>query len=865
MYVRWQKFSGRPEAVDTGRVRHVPRWLVSAVVVVVLVVGGLVSVGLAAVRGPLPQLEGEVTLPGLNGRVTVLREAHGVPQVYTDQPEDLFEAQGYLAAQDRFYEMDVRRHAASGRLSELFGASQVATDTFTRTVGFRRVAEAELAIQSPSTRRYLDAYASGVNAYLRGRTPGQISLEYSLLQLKGGVDEPEEWTAVDSLAVLKVFGWQLGANTDDEAVRAQVVAAVGPERAADLSPAYPLRDQEPIVSGGNVVGKAFDPDASESADAPRATAGQVVPGVPEAARGAVAGAQRARGTLTDLFGSEQGLGSNSWVVSGAHTADGAPLLSNDPHLDTAIPSVLAQVGLHCTTVGAQCPFDVTGFSITGLPGVVIGRNASIAWGLTTSEADVADLYLEDVVDDHARVDTAYQPLTLRTEELRVDGEDEPRTISIRASRHGPLLSDADPSTAAAGRPPGAREHGYAVALAWTGSIPSRSMDAVLGIDAASSWAQFRAAAALLGAPSQNLVYADVRGTIGYQLPGLIPLRRAGDGTTPVPGWDPRYDWAGTIPFAQLPHAENPSSGIIVAANNQVIGSQYPYVIGSSYSYGWRSREIRDRLSTARRLTPDSAEQILYDERLGFAADLVPELLKVRVDDAFVREGQQTLVGWDYRMTPGSAAAAYFAIVSHDLKKLVLSDQLAPQLWPQDDDRWYAALDTLMRQPDNPWWDDATTPQVEHRDDVLLAALTLARKEATSLMARDPGQWAWGRIHQVRLRNPTLGTSGFAPVEALFNRERQPAGGAGTTVKALGWDDRVPYGVTYGSAMRMVIDLGDADSGRWVNQSGASGHPFGPYYSDQFALWLTDRTWSMVLTRNAVAARTLHTLVLKPDG
>ncbi|MGI3785067.1 MAG: penicillin acylase family protein, partial [Janthinobacterium lividum] len=259
------------------------------------------------------------------------------------------------------------------------------------------------------------------------------------------------------------------------------------------------------------------------------------------------------------------------------------------------------------------------------------------------------------------------------------------------------------------------------------------------------------------------------------------------------------------------------------------------------------------------------EQVFYDERSVFAADLVPELLKIRVDDPFVREGQQTLVGWDYRMSSDSAAAAYFAIVCHDLRKLVLADQLAPALWPKGDDQWFAALDGLLRQPDDPWWDDVRTPQVEHRDDILLAALTLARKEGTSLMSRDTKDWAWGRLHRVRLRNATLGTSGVAPVEALFNRENDAVGGAGTTVKALGGDDSAGYGVTFGSAMRMIVDLGDADQGRWVNQSGASGHPFGPYYADQVELWLADRTWPMVLTRNAVAAATLHTLVLEPDG
>ncbi|SDU97436.1 penicillin amidase [Microlunatus sagamiharensis] len=838
--------------------RLVPRWLVFALVVVVLVAGGLVSLGAATVRRPLPMLEGEVTLPGLNGRATVLREDHGVPQVYADEPEDLFEAQGYVAASDRFFEMDVRRHAAAGRLSELFGSSQVSTDTFVRTLGWYRTAEAELPLLSPSTRRYLDAYASGVNAYLRGRSPGQLSLEYSVLDLAGRVATPEPWTAVDSLAILKVFGWQLGSNADAETYRARATAAVGADRAADLFPG-PLPGYDPIVTAGTVRGKAFDPDATGTTSAGPSGTVAATEGT-----GAVEASARARETLTGLFGSGDGIGSNSWVVSGAHTASGKPMLSNDPHLAASIPSVLAQVGLHCGTVGRDCPFDVTGYSITGLPGVVIGRNASIAWGMTTSYADVQDLYLEQVVGDTVRVGEAYEPLTVRTEELRVAGEDEPRTITVRSTRHGPLLSDADPATADAGRRTDAPGGAYAVSIAWTGSTPGRSMDALLGLDAASDWDSFRSAASLLTVPSQNLVYADVRGNIGYQLPGLVPVRGRGDGTVPVPGWDRRYDWTGTIPFAELPFVENPSSGVVVAANNQVIGSQYPYVVGSANSYGWRSQELLDRLTDARGLTAATAEPLFYDTRQRFAADLVPALLKVRVDDAFVREGQQTLLGWDYRMEPGSAAAAYFAVVEHDLEKLVFRDQLPPALWPAGGDRWYAVLDTLLQDPDNPWWDDASTPGVEKRDDVLLAAMTLARKEATSLMSRDPAGWSWDRIHTVALKSSTLGTSGNPAVEALFNRKPVGVGGAPATVNALAYGAD-GYTVTAGPTMRMLVDLADPDGGRWVNQSGASGHPFGPYYADQAELWATNRTWPMVTTRNAVAAQTRHTLVLTPDG
>ena len=519
---------------DTRRVRSLPRWLVYALVVVVLAAGGVLSAGTAAVRSPLPQLDGEVTLPGLNDRVTVLREGHGVPQVYADQPEDLFEAQGYLAAQDRFYEMDVRRHAAAGRLSELFGASQVATDTYVRTLGFRRTAEAELALQSPSTRRYLDAYASGVNAYLRGRSLGQISLEYTLLQLRGRDAQPEEWSAVDSLAVLKVFGWQLGSNAGAEAVQAQVVSAVGPDRAADLSPDHPLPGMEPVVESGTVVGTVFDPAAGTSAGAPRSAA---VPDVPAGARGAVAGARAGAGDADRPV--RLGGGHRVQLVGGQRRAHGErradAVQRPAPGHGHPVAARPGRAALH-DAWRPQCPFDVTGFSITGMPGVVIGRNASIAWGLTTSYADVADLYLEDVVDGTARVGDALR------------APDRPHRGAARRGRgrpphdHRPVLA-ARPAAVRRRprrprRPAGSRAGPpTATRSPWPG--PARPRAGRWTRSSASTppraGRQFRPAAALLGVPSQNLVYADVQGNIGYQLPGQIPIRRAGDGRTPVPG------------------------------------------------------------------------------------------------------------------------------------------------------------------------------------------------------------------------------------------------------------------------------------------------------------------------------------------
>jgi penicillin amidase len=839
--------------------------LIFSAIVVVLAMAAVASLAVGTVRQSYPQVEGRLTLPGLSAPVEVLRDAYGVPQIYADSAEDLFQAQGFVHAQDRFYEMDVRRHIAAGRLSELFGPSQVPADSYIRTLGWRRVAEQELTLLSSSTRRYLDAYAAGVNSYLKGRPAAELSLEYSLLGIQGLDYVPEEWTAVDSIAWLKVLAWELASNLATESELGVMTAKVGKTRAAGLLPEHPLSDVDPIVREGAVSKNAFDPGASPG------QAGAAPSGLPDVtlsgATAALSAAAQATRTIPRTFASTDpasGTGSNSWAVSGDRTASGAALLSNDPHLATSIPSVFTQVGLHCREVRADCPYDVSGFSLASVPGVLIGKNTSIAWGLSTAYADTTDLFLEEVRGDTVRRGRAFEPLTVRTEEIRVRGEVNPRPIRIRSSRHGPLLSDVDgqlQQVGAAGAPAP-----YAVALGWMGLTPGRTMDAVFRLGRARNFTEFRAAARLMAAPVQNLIYADTLGNIGYQLAGAIPRRGEGDGRLPVPGLDPAYDWRDTIDFAALPYAYNPGGGILVAANQQIISSSYRYPLGSDYSYGWRSQEILERLEEAEDLTLDAAEQVFYDDTIRFAADVVPTLLKIKVDDPWVVEGQRTLVGWDYAAAADSAAAAYFNVVVHNILKLTFRDEMPESFWPRGGDRWYGVISQLMEEPRDLWWDNTATPEtVETRDDILLAALTGARKELTSLQARDTDQWRWGRIHRITLRHGTLGASGVAAVERVFNRGDYPASGGPAVVNAMAYDALAGYGVTAGPAMRMVVDLGDLDASRWVNQSGASGHAFHPNYDDQLELWATNRTWPFVSSRTRVEAAATDRLELVPGG
>ncbi len=407
-------FPGQPSARTwVQRFRAWPRaarWSSYLAIGLVLGLVALLAAGVVLVRRPFPQVDGTVEMPGLTGEVEVVRDAHGIPQLYADTTADLMAAQGYVHAQERFYEMDVRRHTTAGRLSELFGPDTLEIDLVVRTLGWRRVAEQELAMLQPSTREALDAYAAGVNAYLETHTPSQMAVQFTVLGL-GGLDyRPEPWTAVDSLAWLKAMAWDLKGNLDEEIERALVSADHTPEQVAALYPDYDEQAHRPIVGEGAVVDGVFDQEALQgdrSPQRPAYTADQ---------RGQLS---RLRTALDDLphflgqGGSEggptDGWGSNSWVVSGELSATGAPLLANDPHLGVSVPGIWMQMGLHCRTVSEECPFDVAGFTFSGVPGVVIGHNADIAWGFTNLGPDVTDLYLERVTGDRWEQDGRLRP------------------------------------------------------------------------------------------------------------------------------------------------------------------------------------------------------------------------------------------------------------------------------------------------------------------------------------------------------------------------------------------------------------------------------------------------------------------------
>ncbi|WP_409471521.1 penicillin acylase family protein [Streptomyces sp. HC307] len=897
-------------------------------VLVLAVVGGVAGGAywsISTVRASFPQTKGSITLDGLSGPVDVKRDGHGIPQIYASSDEDLFMAQGYVQAQDRFYEMDVRRHMTSGRLSEMFGKDQVDNDEFLRTLGWDRVAKEEYDTKlSAATKKYLQAYAKGVNAYLKGKEGEDISLEYAALGFTNDY-KPQQWTPVDSVSWLKAMAWDLRGNMQDEIDRSLMTSRLGPQQIAELYPQYPYSRNQVIVQQGQYDELNGTFEGADDADG-TSTDGTAVSGTGTPASGTSTSSSASSALQSQLSGlyevledvptavgvNGNGIGSNSWVIDGAHTITSKPLLANDPHLSASLPSVWYQMGLHCRTVSDKCQYDVSGYTFAGMPGVIIGHNQDISWGMTNSGADVTDLYLEKLTGDGYLYDGKVKPFDSREETIKVAGGTS-KKIVVRETHNGPLLSDRDDELVKVGKKATVdtaapdRGDGYGITLRWTALEPGTSMDAVFAMNKAADWDEFRAAAALFDVPSQNLVYADTQDNIGYTLPGKIPTRAQGhDGSIPAPGWDAKYDWTGYIDQDELPYEYNPERGYIVTANQAVVDKDYPYTLTTDWSYGARSQRIADliesKIKGGGKVSTEDMRQMQLDNSSEIAKLLVPQLLKIDVGDKDVREAQKLLEGWDYTQDADSAAAAYFNSVWRNVLKLAFGHKLpkelrvkgqclwvepvdttgpvdeerrvrecgardADQAQPDGGDRWFEVVRNLMDDENSDWW---TTPASgaregadRNRDDLFKRAMIDARWELTAKLGKDIDTWSWGRLHRLFLKNQTLGNDGPGFLQYALNRGPWKLSGGEATVNASGWNAAGGYGVVWVPSMRMVVNLDDLDKSKWINLTGASGHAYNAHYTDQTSKWAKGELLDWSFSRQAVDRSTSDTLVLKP--
>jgi penicillin amidase len=765
---------------------------------------------------PLPQVDGTLRLPGLDAPVEVLRDRWGVPHIYGERIDDVITAQGFVHAQDRFWQMELNRRIGHGRLSELFGAIAYGTDRLLRKIGLHRAARATLGALDPETLRLLHAYACGVNAFLDG---GHRPLELVLLNVR-----PEPWQPLDSLAWIQMMAWGLSTNWDTELLRAAFVARVGEARAARLKGEYP-RDN-PIVIPGETWSATLDAVVAEL----------------EAARpwlpiGAFAGM------------------SNNWVVDGTRSASGKPLLANDPHLSPQLPSIwyenhLVAVDLH-----------VAGVSLPGAPGVVIGHNEDLAWGLTSAFTDVQDLYLEELDGNgNYRTEHGWAPLTVEREEISVRGEERPRVAEVVLTRHGPLINELTPLT-------DRRSHAVpAIALRWIGHEPSHAPRAILGVNRARDWDEFTRALADWTAPPMNVVYADTRGNIGYHTVGKTPIRARGRGLVPVPGWSGEHEWIGYVPHDEMPRVFNPPSHVLASANNPIVGGGHRHFLAADTMNGFRVRRVLQLLGERDQLTLDDFARIQIDQYCAPAAPfcaLVGELragiLAASPLPTLAARALDALAGWDQVLSADSVAGAIYELTLHfamrrlfepwlgELTEHYLGAGFHPVINPVIasllDGTPLVALDILARD-ERDWLRDQTRAQLLARalDDALHFL-----EQACGPVLED---WQWGRVHPIAFLHP-LGAQ--KPLDCVFNRGPYPYGGDANTVWQASWVPRLPIRSDGGftASWRQLLDVGDWDAARGVHAPGQSGHPASPHYDDLVRPWLRGEYHPMLWSRARV--------------
>ncbi len=821
-------------------------------------------------RMAFPKVDGAVSLEGLKAPVEILRDKYGVPHIYARNAEDLFFAQGYAHAQDRFWQMEFSRRTAAGRLSELFGKKLLETDIFLRTLGLTRLAQEEYRLLDDEARRYLDAYVAGVNAYLRGRKPGELALEYSLLKLTGADFRVEEWKPEHSLTWAKLMSWTLSANMDLERLMLELTRTAGLKGLPGFF--APYREDMPYILSAEELGVAGVPPAPD-------------PPFPL------------------FFGGHEGVGTNSWVLAGSWTTTGKPILANDTHLGVQMPSIWYEVGLHSGD-SSSGEFQVRGFSFPGYPGVIIGHNAHIAWGIGDFNDDVQDFFVERINPESPNqylVNGTWADMELVHERIDIQGQKDPYLHVVRRTRHGPLLSDRGgyKTLESFGFIPGGSFPDNlelsAVSLRWTALQPGKLLMAILDLDRAGSFREFREALAQWDGPVQNITYADVEGNIGYQAAGWVPIRAAGQGEAPVPGWTDEFEWTGFIPFGRMPWVLNPPKGYIVAANNPAAGPAYPYYLGSGGNYGYRARRIIELIEQAKeKISVEEAKAMQADSfDLGAVEitkplaglDLSPrgvsEYLKRKepgkkkaqkkqaelakqVEEA-LEPARQRLLAWDGRMERKSAEAALCSFFFIALIEETFRDQYPSERWLQvNKERAHNALSYLVQDPENPWWDDARTPDVrETRDDIYVRAFRKAVETGIERLGKKIDKWQWGKVHTIEFRNATLGESGIKLIEKIFNRGPVATPGGLTTVNVGNWKIEDPFKVYWIPAMREVLDLSAIGAGFMMHVPGQSGHPRHRHYDDFIEPWRDVAYHPTLWDRAEVEANQQGRLILQP--
>ena len=800
-------------------------------------VGGTYSL---LTRRPVPQKNGTVRLSGLHDSVEIITDCYGIPHIYANNEDDLYFAQGYMHAQDRLWQMELNRRIGSGRLSEIFGSVALETDRFCRRLGMHRAAVEQAKELVDHDRRTLEAYANGVNAFIKTNAH-RMPAEFVILHIT-----PEAWEPAHTIQWGKVQGWGLSGNWETELIRARLIAKLGVERAIKLEAGYD--PQHPLIIPPGVEYSGTNGDLLEQYKQIQELSGFGILG-----------------------------GSNNWVIDGTMTETGTPLLCNDPHLSQTAPSIWYE----CHLVAGDV--DVTGVGFPGSPGIIIGHNRRIAWGVTNAVSDVEDLYIEKFhPDDPSQYEFKgqWEQAQVIHEEIKVKGWDTPVIEEVRITRHGPIItatpqSGSNSQLSTNENTVTSPEH--PLALRWPALEQFRISSAVHKLNRATNWDQFRDALRDWDVPPQNFVYADCEGNIGYIMAGAIPIRARGQGILPSPGWTGEYEWTGFIPFDELPQTYNPEQHFIVTANNRVVDDTYPYYITHEWLNGYRAQRIRDLLTSKGKLTLSDMTTFQADQYSIPATEIVPYILALEANTPLKRAVQEILHTWDYMLATDSIGATIYTTflrtLIHIVFEIVLGDEeslvesyLGIGTFVLSNVNGYATrsiplLIRLLKEHDDNWFAGSVIPNGPTSWDVALErAFDATIEHCRERLGNNILHWQYGLIHKMNFRHP-LGT--VKSLESFFNRGPFPVGGDGDTVSMGHASSNSPEEVITVASYRQIIDLGDLNNSCSVHVPGQSGHPGSKHYDDFIQLWQKTEYHPQLFKRDAIEAAAEGTLHLLP--
>ena len=794
------------------------RWVVRVLAALVVALIVVVGAGYVWLRGSLPSLDGKASVAGITAPIEIIRDRAGIPHIVAQSRNDAFYGLGYTHAQDRLWQMEVNRRIGAGRLSEFMGETTLQLDRNMRVLGVYHSAKQNYANLDPETRGAFEAYAKGVNAFIATRdfVRRPLSPEFIIL----GV-EPEPWTPADSLVWGKMMALSLSVNMSDELLRAHMAQVLDPDQLADIFPGYPHPDEHEL--------------------GPLAEIYESIPWI---------AAWRALAMKSDGDN-----GSNNWVVSGARTATGKPILANDPHLGLSVPSIWYFA--HLSAPG----LDAIGATLPGIPAVLVGRNKRIAWGFTNTYGDVQDVFIERVAGgDRTRYQSpdGSRPFLVREEIIKVKDSD-PVRLAVRTTRHGPVISDLMSEKRQ-------KQMGdFILALAWTAlGEKDTTARAILRIQRADNWDEFVDALRDYAGPQQNMVYADVDGHVGFYAPALIPLRDPANkilGTLPAPGWDAKYDWKGFLPFDELPHQIDPPGGTIATANNAIVDSRYPYHITFDWEHPYRIRRIHELLAARDKHSVESFRRAQGDNVSTMARDFLVALLKSNPPGEGSRRALELLRAWDGDMDLNRPEPLIFSHWYRQLEIRIYADELG-SLFRES---WhYRPLFVQRALSDRQvWCDDVTTDVAETCDQAIASALEQTVEELTEEHGKDMAKWRWGDVHYAHMKHLPFT---FVPVLNKIFDLRIDASGGPYTINRGGYsvtNKKAPFAEIHGASFRVIYDLDDLDRSLYMHTTGQSGNPISQFFDNFVRPWRDIEYISMTTSKRDYSAGSHGTLVLTP--